>query len=323
MKKPLTRWANQGLPSYSDERLAQLDAAALIDLLVADEDRVPRNVIDAAARLGEPMVVALQERLTVPWRETASDGEWWLRLHALMIVGLIANESAGLLLVELIRRMALADDVALQDWLAGSLPALFANKSASVIAPLRDLCTSAGVDWYYRTNAVDPVLAAALREAPAALDAALDWVAQIAADEEENWDMRLCCGDNLLDFPRERHRLLVDELARRQTTELCAHFTAEDVSRAYRAKRDEPSWLRHGDPWNFYAPKAIRRRQERWASEATDAAASNTDDSDHLHLTDDDGSTPWQPFVRHAPKVGRNDPCPCGSGKKYKKCHGA
>jgi preprotein translocase subunit SecA len=22
------------------------------------------------------------------------------------------------------------------------------------------------------------------------------------------------------------------------------------------------------------------------------------------------------------PKVGRNDPCPCGSGKKYKKCHG-
>jgi preprotein translocase subunit SecA len=28
--------------------------------------------------------------------------------------------------------------------------------------------------------------------------------------------------------------------------------------------------------------------------------------------------------VKHdAPKVGRNDPCPCGSGKKYKKCHGA
>jgi preprotein translocase subunit SecA len=26
--------------------------------------------------------------------------------------------------------------------------------------------------------------------------------------------------------------------------------------------------------------------------------------------------------VRQAPRVGRNDPCPCGSGKKYKKCHG-
>jgi preprotein translocase subunit SecA len=28
------------------------------------------------------------------------------------------------------------------------------------------------------------------------------------------------------------------------------------------------------------------------------------------------------PVKRERPKVGRNDPCPCGSGKKYKKCHG-
>ena len=27
-------------------------------------------------------------------------------------------------------------------------------------------------------------------------------------------------------------------------------------------------------------------------------------------------------FRRAAPKVGRNDPCPCGSGKKFKKCCG-
>ena len=29
-----------------------------------------------------------------------------------------------------------------------------------------------------------------------------------------------------------------------------------------------------------------------------------------------------QTFTRDQPKVGRNDPCPCGSGKKYKQCHG-
>ena len=29
-----------------------------------------------------------------------------------------------------------------------------------------------------------------------------------------------------------------------------------------------------------------------------------------------------KPFVRGGEKVGRNDPCPCGSGKKYKQCHG-
>ena len=35
-----------------------------------------------------------------------------------------------------------------------------------------------------------------------------------------------------------------------------------------------------------------------------------------------DSSQPSQTVVRASPKVGRNDPCPCGSGKKYKKCCG-
>jgi preprotein translocase subunit SecA len=33
-------------------------------------------------------------------------------------------------------------------------------------------------------------------------------------------------------------------------------------------------------------------------------------------------AAPAQPFTREQPKVGRNEPCPCGSGKKYKHCHG-
>ena len=36
-----------------------------------------------------------------------------------------------------------------------------------------------------------------------------------------------------------------------------------------------------------------------------------------------EGQTVRQPVVREQPKVGRNAPCPCGSGKKYKRCHGA
>lgn len=43
-------------------------------------------------------------------------------------------------------------------------------------------------------------------------------------------------------------------------------------------------------------------------------------------LGHEDGEAPAQsaqPVVREGVKVGRNDPCPCGSGKKYKQCHGA
>jgi preprotein translocase subunit SecA len=35
------------------------------------------------------------------------------------------------------------------------------------------------------------------------------------------------------------------------------------------------------------------------------------------------GTGTQQTVSNQGPKVGRNDPCPCGSGKKYKKCHGA
>ena len=35
-----------------------------------------------------------------------------------------------------------------------------------------------------------------------------------------------------------------------------------------------------------------------------------------------DPSAQQQAPVQVGPKIGRNDPCPCGSGKKYKACHG-
>lgn len=38
---------------------------------------------------------------------------------------------------------------------------------------------------------------------------------------------------------------------------------------------------------------------------------------DHAH-----GAHGASTFVREMPKVGRNEPCPCGSGKKFKACHG-
>jgi len=46
-----------------------------------------------------------------------------------------------------------------------------------------------------------------------------------------------------------------------------------------------------------------------------------------LHAEPNGNATPsdeesHQPFIRSAPKLGRNDPCHCGSGKKFKQCHG-
>jgi preprotein translocase subunit SecA len=45
-------------------------------------------------------------------------------------------------------------------------------------------------------------------------------------------------------------------------------------------------------------------------------------DYDEALGQDADAGDEHTPFVRAGQKVGRNDPCPCGSGKKYKHCHG-
>ena len=59
------------------------------------------------------------------------------------------------------------------------------------------------------------------------------------------------------------------------------------------------------------------------AFEHADAVAMNEAPQPTLPGDDQQGQTPGdQPFVRTGKKVGRNEPCPCGSGKKFKQCHG-
>jgi preprotein translocase subunit SecA len=47
------------------------------------------------------------------------------------------------------------------------------------------------------------------------------------------------------------------------------------------------------------------------------------DQLDELRAAAASMPAPQRPSQSAAPKIGRNDPCPCGSGKKFKKCHGA
>jgi preprotein translocase subunit SecA len=63
-------------------------------------------------------------------------------------------------------------------------------------------------------------------------------------------------------------------------------------------------------------PRRPRKVIESGGGSAAIAAGGDTG----ARGADGDGA---RPVRRNEPKVGRNDPCPCGSGKKYKKCHGA
>ncbi|HVY23678.1 MAG TPA: SEC-C metal-binding domain-containing protein [Steroidobacteraceae bacterium] len=206
----------------------------------------------------------------------------------------------------------------LQEWLAGYWPALFANKPFSLAHELRQFCDDRKVSWFMRSNVIDAVVAMHAAQNEAALSEALAWVASIAQADDEDFDTRCHAGCFLLDFPRAEYRSILDELAELQGSGLGRVFDKKDVDAAFRQNADSPPWDRFKNPWDFYSPEAIQARQARWAEEDARWKQRELEALDDELFDDDYGFV--EPYVREAPKIGRNEPCPCGSGKKYKKC---
>ena len=63
---------------------------------------------------------------------------------------------------------------------------------------------------------------------------------------------------------------------------------------------------------------ALRHGFESTIGEFLETVRTGTNPHHHHHH----GEAPQETVTRDGAKIGRNDPCPCGSGKKYKKCHG-
>jgi hypothetical protein len=300
---------------------ATLTPAALLGQLASAGDRAPMALIDACAAHGEAMVEALRGMIVdeSSWGDDAP-GHWWLPVHAAFILGRMSSESAGLLLVQLMRNMDTFEASDIQDWVAGQWPAFFANKPQSAIEAARELAEDTSLDWYMRCQAVDVVLDAGLRAGDDALEHAIDWAAARARDEDDDWYLRISTASTLLDFPRERHREQLVAMAREDHRRQAHNgfvgtFGVQEVDAAFARNTDTPDWHRLGDPWKFYDPDAIAQRQARWQEEDARRAAPEADTGSW----DED----WDPpptYVRATPKTGRNDACPCGSGKKYKQC---
>jgi hypothetical protein len=80
--------------------------------------------------------------------------------------------------------------------------------------------------------------------------------------------------------------------------------------------------------WNTLVERGFRNRYVRsavdemksWAFDRGSRPVPPPHSDPHLNRH---GGPMMAPLVRETPKFGRNDPCPCGSGKKYKKCCGA
>ena len=73
-----------------------------------------------------------------------------------------------------------------------------------------------------------------------------------------------------------------------------------------------------GDAKSLHETAHFLKEEGRWVY-------SEKQSNSHVHAGGEPcghSHKPQKPVVREGAKVGRNDPCPCDSGKKYKKCCG-
>ncbi|MEN8179620.1 MAG: UPF0149 family protein [Pseudomonadota bacterium] len=311
------------LPTFSPEELQQQSDEELLFNILNHSDLLPREVVDEAIRRGQSIAGLLRRHLEDPanWGEDVDADDWWGLLHAIFILGHITGEDATHGLLHAIRHMDGERDNDLWDWLANHWPALFRNKRATASEGLQGIADDRNLDWYPRATALECLLEAAHAARPDELDAMLQRISRSVADETEDWDYRLSACHHLLDFPRDTHRPVLEKLAAEQEQrEEYPHYRMSEVDDAYHLREDKPEWERFGDPLAFYEPENILSRQIRWAEEDEFPM----EDYPLFEEPDDLPNFYDQPppitYVRETPKVGRNDPCPCGSGKKYKKC---
>jgi yecA family protein len=313
------------MEDFDPDELRNFSNQELMDLITSMDDLLPRKVVDECVRRGEQITPLLVNFLQDDhnWEKDVHEGRWWALLHCMFILGLIPGPEAAAGLLNVFTRMQNDPDNDLWDWVSGYWPALFRNKRDDANAMLCEIVADANRDWYPRTEAAECVLEAAAAADENALDSTLDWIAQLATDSRTDLFCRSTLGSLLLDYPRARHKALLENLASEQTKsgDLFFNFSYMDIEHAYNETEETPvsRWETFSNPWQFYDPDNIAERLQRWEQDELDDDDFPFTDEGSLGFYSDD-FYPETPFIRDSPKVGRNDPCPCGSGKKYKKC---
>ena len=123
--------------------------------------------------------------------------------------------------------------------------------------------------------------------------------------------------DPLIEFKSEGFAMFEDFIGRVDRDSLYAlfHIAVSVQPRPYEGEDLSRVKTRHEEADSFRQPQAAepaagRARGGPLPPEAAISTGAPRSDAAR------------QPVVSREPKVGRNDPCPCGSGRKYKKCHG-
>ncbi|MBF0510706.1 MAG: DUF1186 domain-containing protein [Candidatus Omnitrophica bacterium] len=271
----------------------------LLELLYTEEDRLERAVVDEFVIRQDRIVPFLSEIVSDQFNWTREPPDWWAVVHATNILGAIGTEST---VIPLLRAVRWADAYDC-DWVTETLPCMFRKIGPVAIGPLKAMASDQTSGWFCRTTAIDGLVLIAWHN-PDSQKEVSAFIYRIFNNEKEDQETRQSAGNALLDLKCEEYKnsLLVfakiEENRKKLNHFYSAHFMPQDVEEAFNSHEFsgyERDWL------TFYDAQEINERQARWKNE-------------------DEETQNKLGRLCTEPKIGRNEPCPCGSGKKYKKC---
>lgn len=270
------------------------------------------------------------------------DGWWALHLYAIALLGAMREPTAYQPILTLLRLDEDLIEELLEENITSTVPrSLAAVCPAGEEAALYALASDETVAFWSRSAALQALSIRAL-EGDLDRDALHAWLVEQAATEAER--LRATGEEPELGYSSGYLTALtysLEEIGAADQLENVRQWGAEglldlstdpleDTER--RLLRDWAECQAEESSEGMAYPTDIIRDIEAWAifNDTIDADDLLDDDLDDPFLDEPFLDEPWgidttkpQTYVREGAKVGRNDPCPCGSGAKYKKCCGA
>ena len=319
---------------------------ALIDLLFTEEDRVPTGLIEMIVRRGSEALPRLLDILRCDdyWYE-GQHGEFWIELH---VVTILSRQGDPAVLPDLVPRI-LTSCFADYQWLSERWADVFAGFGVAAVTPLMAMVAEYrdafrdGSDFSVARVEAMRSLSFIANDHPEACPRVVSWLASLLTDPREaDRDLLSAVVTPLLLLDRRNGQNsaaileAVRSAYRRGVIDTSLTGSLPELLRSIgpaTSKRFFRPWLHL-----FHTPEQIALRAQIWASSDPHRRVEELRDAGSVligpppfppplsnsypdpTLSPDYARSTVSPPLTRSQKVGRNDPCPCGSGRKFKKC---
>lgn len=289
-----------------------LDDVDLLELLYSEEELLLREAFNEFVRRGERMIEPLADIATNHYGWNREGPEWWPGIHAVYILARIGTEKTVLPLLQALRCVTMNDC----EFLVMDMPAVFGSVGPDALGGLMFIASDKTSDWMTRSVALEGSAAITVKY-PDKESEVFALIRSVLTDEREDRLVRSAAGHILLDFLRKEayDDLLAFGKEEKKLKDAHDDYTADfydsDVKKTFARNMKELEMYTR-DWMEFYDDAAVAQRCDM---------KHDFPPEDEEWDDDDDGPfTHQKPVMLETAKIGRNEPCPCRSGKKFKKC---